>query len=302
MKVFITGGTGYIGGSIAKALIERGAAVRALARSDTSAEALEQMGAIPTRGGLESWSVLIEEANASDAVINAADADDAFSVSALLSAIEGTGKRFIHTSGSSVVGDMAAGLHEAPIISEDSHVAPRFEKAGRVAIDRAVCASATKGIHSTVICPTMIYGKGTGPKADSIQVPWLIALAQESGAGRHIGDGVNIWSNVHIDDLVELYLLALDSAPAGSFFFAEQGECSLRDIATAISRMLGFGGVTQSISIDKAAERWSPEAAHFAFGSNSRVTSEKARRMLGWAPSRPDLVTEIETGCYRSAV
>ena len=99
--------------------------------------------------------------------------------------------------------------------------------------------------------------------------------------------------------LVDLYLLALDSAPAGSFFFAEQGECHPRDITAAVSCMLGFGGATRSVSINEAAERWSPEAAHFAFGSNSRVTPEKARRMLGWSPSRRGLIEEIENGCYR---
>lgn len=302
MKVFVAGATGYIGGSVTQALIQRGAQVRGLARTNDGEEALEQMGVVPVRGSLSSWSVLTEEALAADAVINAADADDAFSTSAFLSVLGGTGKRLIHTSGSSVVGDMAAGMHDAPVFSEDSHVAPRFEKAGRVAIDRAVVGAAARHIHSIVICPTMIYGRGTGPKPDSIQVPWLITLAQESGAGRHIGAGENIWSNVHIEDLVDLYLLALDKAPAGSFFFAEEGECRLRDIAAAISRTLGFGGATRTISIDEATDRWGAEAAHFAFGSNSRVSSEKARRMLGWSPCRSSLIEEIEGGCYRSAV
>ena len=300
MRIFITGASGYIGGSIARSLIDRGAAVRGLARTDAGAGALEGMGIVPVTGTLAQWSVLTDEAQAADAVINAADADDAFAVSALLAALTGTGKRLIHTSGSSIVGDMAAGRHDAPVFSEDSHVTPRFEKAGRVAIDRAVLAAATNGVHGIVICPTMIYGPGTGPKADSIQVPWLIALARESGAGRHVGSGENVWSNVHIADLVDLYLLALETAPAGSFFFAEQGECRLRDIAGAISRMLGFGGTTRSLSIDEAALRWGPEAAHFAFGSNARVTAEKARRMLGWSPSRPGLIEEIESGCYRA--
>lgn len=302
MKVFVTGATGYIGGSLARALLGRGAELRGLARSEASAGALEEMGVVPVRGSLADWSSLVEEARAADATINAADADDSFAVSALVSALAGTGKQLIHTSGSSIVGDMAAGLHDAPVFSEDSHVAPRFEKAGRVAIDRAVRAAATDGVRSTVICPTMIYGRGRGPKANSIQVPWLIDLARESGAGRYLGDGANIWSYVHIDDLIDLYLLALESAPAGSFFFAEQGECRLRDIAAAISRMLGFAGKIRPLSVDEAARRWSPEAAHFAFGSNSRVTAEKARRMLGWSPTRPGLIEEIERGCYSASV
>ena len=300
MKVFITGATGYIGGSIARALVDRGAEVRGLTRSEAGAGALEHIGVVPVRGSLADWSSLGDEALAADATVNTADADNAFAVGALLAALAGTGKRLVLTSGSSIVGDMAAGSYAAPAFSEDSHVAPRFEKAGRVAIDRAVLAARADGILSTVICPTMIYGHGSGPKVDSIQIPWLIALARESGAGRFIGDGSNIWSNVHIDDLVDLYLLALETAPAGSFFFAEQGECSLRDVAVAISKMLGFAGKTRCLSIDEAARRWSPEAAHFAFGSNSRVTAEKARRMLGWSPSRPGLIEEIERGCYSS--
>lgn len=299
MKVFVTGATGYIGGSVTRELIKRGAQVRGLARTDDGAEALEQIGAAPIRGSLSSWSVLSNEALASDAVINAADADDAFSISAFLSSLEGSGKRLLHTSGSSVVGDMAAGEHDARPFSEDSHVAPRFEKAGRVAIDRAVMAAAAKRIHTIVVCPTMIYGRGTGPKLDSIQVPWLINLAKEYGAGCHVGKGENVWSNVHIEDLVELYMLALEKAPAGSFFFAENGEHRLCDIASAIGKMLGYSGPTRSISIDEAAERWGPEAAHFAFGSNSRVSSEKARRMLGWSPNKISLFEEIERGCYQ---
>ncbi|RFA26273.1 epimerase [Alkalilimnicola ehrlichii] len=298
MQVFVTGATGYIGGSVARLLLERGATVRGLARTDTAAQALERLGVAPVRGSLAHWSLLAKEARAADAVINAADADDAFAASALLTALEGTGKRFIHTSGSSVVGDMASGVHSSPVFSEDSHIAPRFEKAGRVAIDRAVAGAASRGVHSVVLCPTMIYGLGTGAKVDSIQIPWLIELARESGHGRHIGEGKNIWSHVHIGDLAELYLLALDAAPAGSFFFAEQGESSLKDIAAAISRMLGFGGATAELAVDEAALRWGPEAAHFAFGSNSRVTAEKARRMLNWSPSQPGLIEEIENGCY----
>ena len=301
MKVFVTGAAGYIGGSVARALVEGGATVRGLARNDASDQALEALGVTPVQADLAQWSVLIEEARNADAVVNAADADHAFAAGALLAALEGTGKRLVHTSGSSIVGDMAAGMHSAAVVSEDNQIVPRFEKAGRVAIDRAVLAAAPRGVHSVVICPTMIYGRGTGPRADSIQVPWLIDLARESGVGRHIGTGANIWSHVHIADLVDLYLRALDTSPAGTFFFAENGESSLREIAVAISRMLGFGAAARPIEIDTVAQRWGAEAAHFAFGSNSRVTAEKARRMLGWSPAHPGLIEEIEHGCYAIA-
>lgn len=301
MDVFVTGASGYIGGSVAARLMEQGATVSGLARSDAAAETLEARGIGVVRGTLASWSVLQAAAQRADAVVDAADADDAFAASCLIEALRGSGKRLLHTSGSSVVGDMAAGAFAGALHTEDSLVAPRFEKAGRVAIDRAVLQAALDGVHGVVICPTMIYGDGLGTKRDSIQVPWLIEIAIESGAGRHVGAGENLRSTVHVADLADLYVLAIERAPAGSFFFAESGACRLGDIAAAIGRMLGFGERTEALSLTEAAERWGAEAAHFAFGSNSRVSAEKARRLLGWTPSRPGLIEEIEQGCYRRA-
>ena len=77
---------------------------------------------------------------------------------------------------------------------------------------------------------------------DSVQVPFLIKLAKKRGNAAHAGPGENIWSNVHIDDLVTLYALAIEKAPAGAFYFAENGENSMREVCEAINRMLGFAG------------------------------------------------------------
>src|SRR5204862_3235087 len=99
------------------------------------------------------------------------------------------------------------------IYEDDTPVEPLPGKAARVAIDRLILDSAKKGVRAVTLCPTMIYGSGHGVHAESVQVPRLIALARKHGAGRHVGRGENIWSNVHIDDLVPLYLLALAKAP-----------------------------------------------------------------------------------------
>lgn len=112
-------------------------------------------------------------------------------------------------------------------------------------------------------------------------VPWLIELARKSGVARYIDSGENIWSYVHIDDVVDLYLLAMQHAPAGSFFFVENGEATMKSVAEAINRMLGMSGRTASMSLNEAIQEWDPEATHFAFGSNSRVRETKARKMLG---------------------
>ena len=68
-------------------------------------------------------------------------------------------------------------------------------------------------MRGVVLCPTLIYGAGHGVHQESIQVPKLIGLARRTGVARHVGRGLNVWSNVQIDDLVDLYLLALEKAP-----------------------------------------------------------------------------------------
>ena len=84
-------------------------------------------------------------------------------------------------------------------------------------------------------------------------MPLLIELAKRSGVAKRYGPGENIWSNVHIDDLVDLYRLALDAAPPGAFCFAENGECSLKAICEAINARLGVGSGTVAMSLDDAA-------------------------------------------------
>jgi nucleoside-diphosphate-sugar epimerase len=166
-------------------------------------------------------------------------------------------------------------------------------------VDRAVLASAAQGVRSVVLCPCLIYGEGRGAHADSIQVPNLIRQAVRSGIPRYIGAGENIWSTVHIDDVAGAYLLALEAARAGSFYFIENGEASLKSIVESIARLLGGKRSAESWSIDEAVAEWGPQAAWFSLGGNSRVSAEKARKMLGWKPVGAELFHEIERGWYR---
>jgi nucleoside-diphosphate-sugar epimerase len=234
-----------------------------------------------------------------DAVINCADAADPFVVAAIAEGLAGSGKAFVHTSGSSVIGDKAAGRFSPKVYHEDTPSEPLPEKIQRVAVDRAVLASAAQGVRSMVLCPSLIYGGGRGANPDSIQVPNLIRQAVKSGIPRYIGAGENVWSTVHIDDVASAYLLALQGARAGSFFYLENGEAGLKPIVESIARLLGGKRAAQSWSIDEAVAEWGPQAAWFSLGGNSRVSAEKARRMLGWTPAGAGLFHEIEQGWYR---
>ena len=298
MKIFITGATGYIGGSVATRLLQAGHAVIGLARSDEAAAALSRRGIEPLRGDLNSYTPFLEVTKRADAVINAASSDNPFVAHALLTGLAGSGKTLIQTSGSSVVSTYDNGEPSDRIFHEDTPFTPAPEKAMRVAIDRSVLAAAHDGVRSIVIRPGLVYGHGIGVAATSVQLPKLIDAARTAGIARHVGRGLNIWSNVHITDVVDLFILALDAAPAGSLFYCENSEASMKSVAQAIGRMLGLGEETEDWPIGAAVEGLGP-AAHLSFGSNSRIRGLKARKILGWQPKGPALFDEIENGVYR---
>src|SRR5215467_10852452 len=249
MRIFLTGANGFIGGAVARALIAAGHRVRGLVRDKAKAEVVTAHGIEAVIGSLDDATVLQTEARAADAVINAASSDHRGAVEALIAAMSGSGKPFIHSSGSSIIADLAMGEPSDRIFDEETPLEPLPDKAARVAIDRLVLAAS--GIRSVVLCNTMIYGHALGPPAQSVQIPALVRQAKASGVARHIGRGLNRWSNVHIADVAALYLLALAKAPARTFMYVESGEAALGEIVKAIAARLGLGPA-QSCSAKEA--------------------------------------------------
>jgi nucleoside-diphosphate-sugar epimerase len=296
----MTGASGYIGGSVAAKLLDIGHSVVGLVRSQDKASRLKQRGIQPLIGTLADLKEIAEAARAADAVINTANADDFLVADTLLKALAGSGKPFIHTSGTSVVSDRAAGEFSDAVFHEDSPFDPVPERLLRVAVDRAVLMGSRDKIRAVVIRPSLIYGRGRGLNPNSVQLPRLIELARKHQVARHVGRGLNVWSHVHIDDLVDLYLLTLGEVPAGSLFYAENGEASWKTMASAVGRLLGFGSETKDWPIEDAIREWGTNA-FTSFGSNSRVSALKARKMLGWAPEGRPLLEDIETGSYADA-
>jgi hypothetical protein len=140
-------------------------------------------------------------------------------------------------------------------------------------LNESILSFKTKGVRSIIICPSLIYGISQGPAKHSIQVPWLIALAKKGGVAKHYGPGENIWC-----------------------------ENSMRQICEAINRKLGVKVGTVPMSLDEASREWGEGAAQNTMGSNSRVRAVGARADLGWHPSRPPLIDEIESGCYAACL
>jgi len=294
LKIFITGASGFIGGSIAAHLARAGHSVRGLIRNPEHSAELKRLGIEPVIGTLDDRALLIAEAKAADAVINAASSDHEGAVKALIEGLAGSGKTFLHTSGSSIVGDASGGeAGQARIYHEDALPEPTADKAARVAIDQLVLDAAQQNIRSAVLCNTLIYGHGAVPGSASVQLPRLVRQAQKSGVVRHVGSGGNIWSNVHIDDVAELYRLALEKTPAGTFYFVESGEASFRDMSAAIARAMKLGE-PQDWPLEEAQKEWGYEMASYGLGSNSRVRGERARKLLGWQPRRTSVIDWIE--------
>jgi nucleoside-diphosphate-sugar epimerase len=289
MRVFLTGANGFIGGAVACALIADGHSVRGLVRDKTKADAVAAHGIEPLIGSLDNAALLKAEAGAADAVVNAANSDHRGAVEALIAGLTGSGKPFLHSSGSSIVADLAMGEPSDRIFHEEAPIEPQAEKAARVAIDRLVLDA--PGIRSVVLCNSMIYGKALGAPARSVQIPALVQQARASGVARYIGRGLNRWSNVHIADVAALYALAITKAPAGMFMYVESGEEALGEIVRAIATRLGLG-LAQSWSAEEAMAAWGRNMAVFSLGSNSRVRGRGAFD-LGWAPKRRSIIRWI---------
>jgi nucleoside-diphosphate-sugar epimerase len=114
-----------------------------------------------------------------------------------------------------------------------------------------------------------------------------------------VGNGENRWPFVHVDDLADLYLLALEKAPAGTLLLAVGvTSVSIRDIATAASRGAGADGRVLAWPLDEARKALGEYADALAL--DQQASGERARKTLGWRPHRPGPLEDLERGSYVS--
>jgi len=307
MHVFVTGGTGHAGSHIIPELIAAGHEVTGLARSDTSAEALSALGATVRRGNLDHLDGLKEAAADSDGVIHVAhrqdllpsggmDAVAAAELQIMLAygeALAGTGKPLVAAGSIGSAGNLGR-----PATEEDPALPSRDEDKGtlrvRNVVETAVVGLAEQGVRSSIVrLPPIAHG--TTDSAGFL--PGLIALAQEKGFAGYPGDGANLWGAVHIRDVASLFRLALEKGPAGSYWHAsEDGDTPLREIAEAIGSRLGLPAVSVPIDVLMLP-------GYFGMFTNLvtmdlPATSIITRQTLGWEPTRPKLLADLDNGHY----
>ena len=194
-----------------------------------------------------------------------------------------------------MVGTYDNGEASEDTFDEDTPFTPEPEKAMRVAIDNQVLAAAKDGLRSIVIRPTLIYGRGIGVPGISVQLPKLIDVAKKHGVPRHVGRGLNIWGHVHIADVADLFLLALDKGKPGSLFYAESGEANFKSVTQSIGRMLGLGDTTKDWPIGEAVEGLGPGRVSLA-SARTAACAGSARASWGGRRSRARCSTRSRRG------
>ena len=290
MRVLVTGATGLIGGAVAHRLAQAGHKVVGLARSEASAAKLARQEFTVVRGDIADPASLTDAAHSVDAVVHAASPNDANTAAydeaatrAIIDALRGTGKRFIYTSGCLLYGWTG----DTPA-TEDTPLHPIDLVRFRQALEAEALAAATEGLHPVVIRPAWVYGNGGGTAM------MMVGSAKEHGAARYVGDGRNRWTTVHADDLADLYLLALERAPAASIFNGAHGApVPLVEIARAASESAGAAGRVEFWPLDEARQvLWG-----FADGiaCDQVISGERAKRDLGWRPARHSILDELRS-------
>lgn len=298
MKALVIGASGYIGGSVAMKLQAEGFEVIGTTSSNERAADLKKAGIEPAVGSHKDSSFITPLCAKVDVVVNAADSDARQLVETVLAALKGTGKRFIHTSGSSIVSDTAGGECSDKVYDELTPLDPVPQKVARVEIDSLILDAAKEDVHTVVICPCLIYGRGLGLSKESIQVPALINQARKSKVARCVGRGLNIWSTVHIEDLVDLYAIAAGgSVPSGTFLFAENGETNFKTLAETIKTSLQLSAPVEEWPVEDAVAEWGEGMAKFALGSNSRIRGKRSRE-FGWKPVHDSVLKDTERMCH----
>jgi len=324
--IFITGATGFIGGAVLERLLGHPKrdtfVITALVRSVDKAKTLNTLGVNTVVASLSDLDKLTEHASASNVIINTADADHLEAVKAILRGLKlrhdktGEVPIYIHTSGTGVLAEDARGLRDTDIVYVDTNpeqIESLPDTAPHRPVDLEIVSADKEGyVRTYIVLPPTVYGIATGKLRDlgisnphSIQIPIAIKASLDRGQGGVIGEGKNIWAHVEIHELAEFFEILLDASlsspntPHGrlGYYFAENGEYKLYDLAKAYSQVLyDLGKGTSPHPTSFTAEEAQKYFGGPWLGSNARCKAERARA-LGWKPTKTtkDLLESVRS-------
>lgn len=290
MKVFITGATGFIGSAIIPELLQAGHKVLGLTRSDEGAQSLLAVGAEVHRGSLQDLDSLRKAVTRVDAVIHCAFNNDfakfeesnkqeGLAIDASGSSLQGSDRPLLITS-VAAMGAAAPGQ-----LATEDHFDPN-QRNPRKTTENAGAAVAERGVNVSVVRLPQVHNR----TRQGI-VTRLIQIAGEKQVSAYVGDGMNRWAAAHALDVAVLYRLALEKAAADSRYHAVAEEgISLRVIAETIGKQLNVPAV--SLSSEEAKEHFG--ALAMFVGMDMSASSAKTRQLLGWQPTHPTLIKDLE--------
>ncbi|GGD84663.1 NAD-dependent epimerase/dehydratase family protein [Croceicoccus mobilis] len=295
----VFGANGFVGKHVLIELVAHGYEVTGFVRSEEAAEGVRDLGARIIVGDLSDRASIPAMIEGQDAVVLAAQLmfEDEYDVCRIiLDELQGTDRAFIFTSGTSVMSIPTDGHWDERNYAEDEPFTPRRQIAPRLINEQLVRDAAKDGIRAIVLRPSLIWGNG-GCKI----IEDFYYSAKATGAVCHIGPGLNVYSNVHVEDLAVLYRLAIEKGVPGALYFSVTGEVSYGVMARAIADELGVP--TRSITVDEACELWDPMWGKVVLPSCSRQRSPRAREELGWTPreDRLDILDDCRNPAYRAA-
>lgn len=282
MKVLLTGGTGFVGSAVLEALLARGHDVTALVRSQSSADTVTGVGATAVMGDITDTAWVRDQLAAVDAAIHTASPGDATSiafdtsmVNAVVAAFGGTDRPYVHTSGVWVYGNGADITEETPF------AAPALT-AWRPDVEKIVRSSDVK---AAIVAPGIVYGYGKG------LINVLASGPREASGALHlIGEGTQHWATVHVDDLADLYVRAAEQSAQGYFNGVSGINPTVRELGETIA---GGAGVFPETDAETQL-RLGVDFAE-ALLLDQQATPVRATADLGWQPSRPSLVSELQS-------
>jgi nucleoside-diphosphate-sugar epimerase len=280
MRALVFGATGYVGGHVTARLARSGWTVTGFARTADGAERVAALGAAAAVGDVDDAPFIRRLARAHDVVVWAAqlmvDHEQRF-ITRLIADLEGTATTLVFISGTGVLSERTDGFWSENAFAEDEPFAPRRQLAARAESERLVRQAADRGLRTLCLRPPLIWGDGV-----SSVIADLYHSARQTGAVCYVGPGLNGYSNVHVEDLVDLVELALAKGVAGALYHCVSGEVNFRMMAETIAAHLGLPA--RSVGIEEAERIWGRAALLIVFAASSRSRCLRARDELGWRP------------------
>jgi nucleoside-diphosphate-sugar epimerase len=320
-SLFMTGATGYIGGDFLALVTEKHPDwdLTALVRStDKGAKVAKVYPSVKlVYGDLDATDLIAEEASKADIILHFADCDHEPSAKAIIEGMNRSPKSdvfYIHTSGTGVLlsesfekqqwGEELKTTFDDWDGIKDLWSLP--DAALHRNVDKIVQSSWSDKIKSAIVCPPTIYGATRGPdKTRSIQVNKSAESMLKFKEGWIIGSGTNVWNQVHVQDLSDVYLLLAEAAANGGepatwneqgYYFAGAEEFRWGDIHRAIAKEAHKQGYLPSAEVKSLnGETIQPffQYGHLFVGSNARGRTRRIKKLLGWSPHQFSLLDDI---------